>query len=112
MTMLRKQPKRNRHQLSKPVRATNSFEELKEVLDDKNNNIRMEKTAKPPSILIHKINNFSLLLQLLKEVATDEYEIKIMNEQTKMQPKSSITYVNIVKELKNKNMEFHTYKPK
>jgi len=35
-----------------------------------------------------------------------------MNEQIKIQPKSSIAYVNIVKELKRKNMEFHTYKPK
>jgi len=28
-----------------------------------------------------------------------------MNEQTKIQPKSSIAYVNIVKELKNKNTD-------
>jgi len=35
-----------------------------------------------------------------------------MNKQIKIQPKSSIAYVNIVKELKNKNMEFHTYKAK
>jgi len=35
-----------------------------------------------------------------------------MNEQTKIQLKSSIAYVNIVKELKNKNTEFHIYKLK
>jgi len=35
-----------------------------------------------------------------------------MNEQTKIQPKSSIVYVSIVKELRNRNTEFHTYKPK
>jgi len=35
-----------------------------------------------------------------------------MNEQTKIQPKSTIAYVNIVKELRNKNTEFHTYKLK
>jgi hypothetical protein len=29
-----------------------------------------------------------------------------------IQLKNSIVYVNIVKELKNKNTEFHTYKPK
>jgi len=34
-----------------------------------------------------------------------------MNEQIKIQPKSSIAYINIVKKLKSKNMEFHTYKP-
>jgi len=35
-----------------------------------------------------------------------------MNKQIKIQPKSSITNVNIVKELKSRNTEFHTYKPK
>jgi len=49
---------------------------------------------------------------LIKKVATDEYEIKIMNEQIKIQPKNSIAYVNVVKKLKNKNTEFHTYKSK
>jgi len=49
-----------------------------------------------------------LFSQLLKEVAIDEYEIKIMNEQTEI----SIAYINIVKDLKNKNTEFHIYKPK
>jgi len=35
-----------------------------------------------------------------------------MNEQIKIQPKNSFIYVNIVKELKNKNIEFYIYKPK
>jgi len=35
-----------------------------------------------------------------------------MNEQIKIQPKSSIVNINIVKELKSKNIEFHIYKPK
>jgi len=35
-----------------------------------------------------------------------------MNGQPKIQLKSSIAYVNIVKELKSKNMKFHTYKSK
>jgi len=48
-----------------------------------------------------------LFSQLLKEVAADEYEIKIMNEQIKIQPKWSIAYINIIKELKSKDMEFH-----
>jgi len=91
------------------VTTTNSFERLEEVLDDENNNIRVEKTVKPPPIFVDKVSNFSSLSQVLKEVAIDEYEIKIMNEQTKIQPKSSITYVDI---LKNKDTEFHTYKPK
>jgi len=35
-----------------------------------------------------------------------------MNEQIKIQPRNSIAYVSIVKELKSRNMEFHIYKPK
>jgi len=112
MTMSHKQPKKNEHQLSKLLTTANSFKDLEEVFGDENNNIRVEKTIKSPSIFVDKTNNFSSLSQLLKKVATDEYEIKIMNEQTKIQPKISITYVNIVKELNNKNTEFHTYKPK
>jgi len=100
------------------VTTANSFKYLGEVFDDENN-IRVEKTVKPPFIFVDKVSNFSSLSQLLKEIATKyeitteyEYEIKIMNEQTKIHPKSSIAYVNIVKELKNKNAEFHIYKPK
>jgi len=35
-----------------------------------------------------------------------------MNEQIEIQPRSSIAYVSIVKELKSRNTEFHRYKPK
>jgi len=88
------------------VPITDSFERFEKELDDANNNIRMEKIAKPLSILVARINNFSSFSQLLKEVTPDEYEIKIMNEQIKIQPKNSIAYRNIVKELKNKNTKF------
>jgi len=59
----------------------------------------MEKIAKPPSIFVARINYFSSLSQLLKEVTADEYEIKIMNERIKIQ-KKNIANVNIVKEQK------------
>jgi hypothetical protein len=72
----------------------------------------MEKTVKLPPILIARVDNFSSLSQLLKEIAVSKYKIKIINGQIKIQPKSSIAYVNIVKELKGKNAEFHTYKLK
>jgi len=72
----------------------------------------VEKIAKPSPIFVAKrllLKNFSSLSQQLKEIAFDE--IKIMNEQIKIQPRSFIAYVSIVKELKNRNTEFHTYKP-
>jgi len=51
MSMPRKQLKMNRYQLSKLVPRTNSFEGLEEELDDENNNISMEKIAKPSTHL-------------------------------------------------------------
>jgi len=86
MSTPRKQLKMNRYQLSKLVPRTNSFEGLEEELDDENNNISVKKIAKPPPIFVARINNFSSLSQHLKEIASDEYEIKIMNEQIKIQP--------------------------
>jgi hypothetical protein len=85
---------------------TNSFKGPKEEFDDINTNVRIEKRAKSPSIFVAKIHNFSSFLQL--------NEIKMANnEQIKIQPKSSMAYINIVKKLKSrKNAEFHTYKPK
>lgn len=49
----------------------------------------------------------------MKKIAKEEYKIKIINkEQVKIQAKNSIAYVKIIKELKNRETEFHTYKPK
>jgi len=45
-------------------------------------------------------------------ISDDEYEIKIMNEQIKIQAKSSIANVNITKELKSKKTEYHINKLK
>jgi len=48
-----------------------------------------------------------------EQIAIGEYEIKIINnEQIKTQLNSSIVYVNIVKELKSRDIEFYTYKSK
>jgi len=76
----------HRYQLSKPVPTINFFEGFENELDG----IRLENTAKPSSISVARVNNFSSLSQLLEEIAVDEYEIRLMNEQIKIQPKSSI----------------------
>jgi hypothetical protein len=94
------------------VSTANSFKGLEEELDDASTNSRRGKITNFPPIFIARVDNFSSLSQLLKEVAVDEYEIKIINEQIKIQPKSSIAYINNVKELKSKNTKFHIYKPK
>jgi len=62
------------------LRNSRKYDEL----DDENNNIREEKAVKPLPIFVDKNSNFASLSQLLKEVATNQYEIKITNEQTKI----------------------------
>jgi len=51
----------NRYQLSKLVPTTNTFKGLEEELDNENNNIRIEKTGKPPifvaRIIFHRYHN-------------------------------------------------------
>jgi hypothetical protein len=65
----------------------------------------VERIDKSPSISLAKVDNFSSFSQILKEVATGEYQMRIINdEQIEIQPMR--IYVNIVKQLKSKNTEF------
>jgi len=86
----------------------NSFNKLKEVLDDINNG--KKKTVKPPPIFVTRITNVQPLYQLLKEIV-----IRIMDsnlqEVTKLKSSKVIDYINIMKELR-KDTEFRTYKLK
>jgi hypothetical protein len=84
MSTSHKQPKVNRYQLNKPVPSAN-FEGLEEELDDVRTNVWMGKVAKSSSIFVTRIDNFASLSQLLKTLAIGEYEIKIINEQIKIQ---------------------------
>jgi len=80
------------------------------MLDDINNNEKVEETVKLPPIFVAKIINIQLLSQLLEKIAIGNYENKIINNvQDNIQSKSSIAYVNIVKELNNRNTELHLY---
>jgi len=92
------------------VSIFNSFDGLKDVFNEINNN---EKIEKSPIIFIVTVLNIQPLSQLLKEIAIDDDEIKIINnEQIKMQLKNSIAYINIVKEIKNRDTKFPICKPK
>jgi len=52
--------------------------------------------------------NIWLLQQLLEEIVTGEYSMRIINQKKiKIQVKSFIAYFNIVKKLKIKNTGFH-----
>jgi len=80
------------------------------MLDDINNNVKVEETVKLSPIFVTRIINIQLFSQLLEKIAIGNYENKIINNvQGNIQSKSSIAYVNIVKELNNRNTEFHLY---
>jgi hypothetical protein len=71
------------------------------------------KQQKPPPIFVDGVCNISPLTQLLNEVAKNEHELKILNnQQVKIQPKTTEKFSIIVKALKEKQTSFHTYKPK
>lgn len=73
----------------------------------------VEKPIKSPPIFIDNVINIQPLTELLTEKAKGDYEIKILRDhQVKIQSKFTQTYEIIVKELQEKNTEFHTYKLK
>jgi len=89
---------------------SNSFDNLEEVLDDINNNEKIEKTVKSLPIFVTRVTN-TAAFQLLKKIIIDNYEIKIINnKQVKIQPKNFIVYFN--SERTQIRKEFYMYKPK
>jgi len=81
--------------------------------EDANNSIEPVRETKPPPIFISNVSDSSSLRQLLNQITNGEFELKNINaDNFKIQIKSFITYTNIVKELKTRNIEFYTYKPK
>jgi hypothetical protein len=72
-----------------------------------------EIPPKLPPIYITDVKNISPLIQLLEQVAEQQYEIKALaDNQVKVQPKTSESYRKIIKALAEKRTEFHTYKLK
>jgi 2-methylisocitrate lyase-like PEP mutase family enzyme len=70
-------------------------------------------TPQNPFLYIQDVISIPLLLQLLEQVATQQYETKALaNNKVKVQPATTDAYRAIIKALAEKNTEFHTYKPK
>jgi hypothetical protein len=68
---------------------------------------------KPPSIYITDIKNISPLIQLLEQIAIQQYEVQALaHNWVKVQSKTSESYRTIIKALAKKCEEFHTYKLK
>lgn len=112
-----KQTKLKDYWLSAPIKTNNRFENLNEESNEnehvENTNEQNEKSPKPPPIFIAGVVNINPLIQLLNDIAKENYEIKITdNDKVKIQPKTSEKYGEITKALADKGTEFHTYQPR
>jgi hypothetical protein len=66
-----------------------------------------------PSIYVTGIKNIPPLIQLLDQIAIQQYEIKALaDNQVQVQLKTSESYRTIIKALAEKHTEFHAYKLK
>jgi len=109
-----KQLKLNDYWLNQPSTSTaNKFDVLMEPETDTNQSMTQPPTPKPPPIFVAGVHNIQPLHDLLIEIATDAFELKVLREnQVKIQPKSPDVYRTIIKALAEKHTEFHTYQPK
>lgn len=109
-----KQKKMSDYWLNSAIEINNSFTPLAEDGETKTTEENEEPTEhKPPPIFVDGVKNIRPLMEVLDTVAKDSYIIKTINtDQVKIQPKTGENYSNIVKALKQKETDFHTYKPK
>ena len=72
-----------------------------------------EKPLKPPPIFVGGVENIQPLINLLKEIGTGNFEIKVISsDRVKVQINSAENYSTVIKALESKNTQFYTYKPK
>jgi len=100
------------HWLAVPTQ--NRFENLQEVHTEESPSTSTTlKLTKPPPIFVHGVLNIKPLISLLENIAKEEYEIKTLNTSViKIQVKKKETYSEIIKALKLRNTEFHSYQLK
>lgn len=106
------QNKKQVYWLDNPTTTNNRYEGLSEEEMETTADIA-KKEPKPPPIFVSGVKNIKPLIQLLDELAKDNYTTKTLrHDQVKIQPLKSDVYSTILKALMEKNTEFHTYKPK
>lgn len=108
-----KLPKEEHHWLH-PIPTHNQFSALSSgTSSEKPQPPTTEVTHKPPPIFVSDVTVLPPLLQLLDQIAPQQYEIKALaNNQVRIKPSIPEAYRAIVKSLSEKNTSFHTYKPK
>lgn len=92
---------------------TNQFSELEDSEDEVQIRPTVVKASKPPPIFVDDVENIAPLQRLLKELAEENFELKIMsNNRVRVQSQTTEIYSKIVKELELKQTKFHTYELK
>jgi hypothetical protein len=85
----------------------------KRKVNTKQQKVGPENTPTPPPIYITDVTNISPLVQLLGQIAKQQYEIKALTDnQVKVQPKTYEPHKRIIKALAEKRADFQTYKLK
>jgi hypothetical protein len=100
--------KKTDYWLGEALTTTNRFSSLMEETTE-------EAPAQhtDPPVFISGVVNIQPLIELLNVVAPSKYLVKTLsNEQVRVQPTESSLYTTIIKELMEKNTEFHTYNPR
>lgn len=71
------------------------------------------KQIKPPPIFVAGVGDINPLLRLLDDIAPGKYFVRVINHsEIKIQAKTIEAYDLIIKALKDKNTEFHSYQKK
>ena len=91
------------------IPTTNRFRSLSEEQIEEAD--KQSTEPKPPPNFISGVTNIQPLIELLNTIAKDLVKT-LYNHQFRVQPTESSIYTAIVKALKDKNTEFHTYKPR
>jgi hypothetical protein len=105
--------KENEHWLNQISTSNRYTAPLEERSEDQQQKDGPEDTPKPPLIHITDDANISPLIQLLEQIAIQQYEDKALaHNQVKVRHKASDSYRTITKALARKHTEFNTYKLK
>jgi hypothetical protein len=106
------QKKKQAYWLDQPTPTHNRYENLP-TEEMESSPVSISKEPKPPPIYVAGVKYIQPLIQLLDELAKDNYITKTLrHDQVKIQPLKSEVYSTILKALMEKNTEFYTYKPK
>jgi hypothetical protein len=106
-----KHAKRSEHWFNQASTCNRYTALLEEESEDQQQKAGPENTPQPSPIYTADVTNISPLLQLLEQIAIQQYEAKALaHNLVKFQPKTSESYRIIIKALAEKRMQFHAYK--